>query len=667
MLYGFTILLSAFLLFQIQPMIAKMILPWFGGTAAVWSTALMFFQLALLAGYLYSYLLMRYLPARVQWLVHGALLAISLLALPVIPQNGWKPVDGNDPALRILGLLAATIGLPYFMLSTTGPLLQAWYVRTTGSSMPYRLYALSNAGSMLALLTFPVVVEPFLTTRLQAIGWSASYAAFAAVCMFVAWKSRSGPGAEQEAFEEAERPLMGSVILWLSLSFCTSVLLVSVTNHMTQNVAPIPFLWIAPLGVYLLTFILCFESKRAYYRPLFLLLTPFTLAGLAFVIYYDGGNASIRWLIPCLALGLFICCMTCHGEMYRLRPHPRYLTLFYLMLSLGGALGGVFVAMAAPSIFATNLELPLAIVLCGALVTAAIWAYLGQSRYVAIALVVALLGYLIYEETSSRRRFRVAARNFYGAFHIYDEGESDNGYAKRLLAHGTITHGSQLLEPRYRHVITSYYSQQSGMGRAARIVQKQPNARIGVIGLGAGVTAGYCRPSDYFQFYEINPLVLRIAREQFTFFNDCAARKEVHLGDARLVLERQPPQQLDLLVVDAFSSDAIPVHLLTREAMDLYFKHLAPKGILAVHVSNKYLELEPVLHRHAQEMDKRMLVVEDDGGDAEYLYATTWVLLTSDSMVLGDPALSTVESKPRVYRRIRTWTDDYSNLFQILK
>jgi hypothetical protein len=673
MLYGITIFLSAFLLFQVQPLIAKRILPWFGGSAAVWSTSLMFFQLALLGGYLYSFLLTRYLPARRQWMIHGLFLALSVVVLPIEPSLAWKPVDSSQPVGRILGLLTATVGLPYFLLSTTGPLVQAWYVRRNASSMPYRLYALSNAGSMLALLTFPIAVEPFLSVTGQSFAWSASYVVFALLCGFVAWRSRTESEAPVEAsstLDESEDELNAVgpalVVMWTLLSFCSSVLLVSVSNHMSQNVAPIPFLWILPLSLYLLSFILCFESKRAYWRVAYLLLLPATLAGLAFVIYYDQGNANIRYMIPGMAAGFFICCMVCHGELYRLKPHPRSLTLFYLMISVGGALGGVFVAMIAPVAFATNLELPIGIVLCGTLALTLIWNQIGRTRLIAALLVVAIAGYMAREEITNRGKYRLIARNFYGAMHVYDEDPTDDQHGKRLLQHGTITHGTQMLEPQYKHLVTSYYGRDSGMGRAMRVVQQNP-ARVGVIGLGAGVTAGFCRSIDHFQFYEINPLVLDIARNQFSFFNDCRAKKEVHLGDARLVLERQAPQQFDLLAVDAFSSDAIPVHLLTREAIELYFKHLKPRGILAVHISNKYLDLEPVLFRAAQVLDKRILTVDDEGEDAEYLYSTTWVLMTSDPLVLGEPTLASVESKPRLFKPIRIWTDDFSNLFEILK
>ncbi|HYZ85853.1 MAG TPA: fused MFS/spermidine synthase, partial [Bryobacteraceae bacterium] len=429
----------------------------------------------------------------------------------------------------------------------------------------------------------------------------------------------------------------------------------------------IPFLWIAPLSIYLLTFILAFESRRAYVRPVYLMLLPVALVGMAYAVYYDNGNAAIRILIPGLAAGLFVCCMVCHGELFRLKPDPRYLTLFYLALSAGGALGGVFVAMVAPNVFSTNLELPIGIVLCGLLVLALTWEELGHVRYAATALLIVVAAYQFYEEAHDRSRYRLLVRNFYGSMHVYDEAESDSEYAKRLLAHGTITHGAQLLDTRWQHILTSYYGSNSGLGRAIRTVQKQPYVKVGVVGLGAGVTAGFCRSGDTFQFYEINPLALKIAKEQFTYLQNCRAEKKVFLGDARLVLEKQPPQKFDVLAVDAFSSDAIPMHLLTREAMELYFRHLKPKGILAVHVSNKYLDLEPVVRQSAQALDKRMLVVEDDGGDAEYLYSTTWVLLASDPLVLGESPLASVQPKPRVLHKVRIWTDDYSNLWQILR
>ncbi len=362
-LYAVTIFLSAFLLFQVQPLIAKMILPWFGGSAAVWSASMLFFQLLLLAGYAYAHVSIRFLKPRMQMLVHVALLLGSCALLPILPNPIWRPTQAGDPTARILLLLTATIGLPYFLLSSTSPLLQAWFVRRTGSGVPYRLFALSNFGSMLALVSFPFLVEPTLATRQQAFWWSGGYVVFALVCAFTAWVSREASAGDLNqavaAQEYGERPSFWQLVFWVLLASCASVLLVSVTNHMSQNVAPIPLLWVLPLALYLLTFICAFESDRIYQRWVFIPLLAPALAGMAYMIYAEDGNFNIKYAIPGYAAGLFICCLFCHGELARRRPAPRHLTLFYLMVSIGGALGGIFVALIAPRVFRIYWELPL--------------------------------------------------------------------------------------------------------------------------------------------------------------------------------------------------------------------------------------------------------------------------------------------------------------------
>jgi len=370
--YACTIFLSAFLLFAVQPMIGKIILPWFGGSAAVWSTCLLFFQAALLAGYLYAHWSTRSLKPRYQAALHVALMAASLALLPILPSPFWKPVQAGDPSGRILLLLAATIGLPYVLLSTTSPLLQAWYVAAKPGSIPYRLFALSNFGSLLALISYPALFEPSFTTHVQGYGWSAIYAAFVVVCGIVAWtalRSSRQSLATSHSDESGTPALTWTLrLLWTALAACSTALLLAITNHMSQNVAPIPFLWVLPLGLYLITFILCFERDKTYHRAVFLPLLAIALSGAAYTIYYNEGNPNISWAIPTFAAALFVCCMVCHGELVRLKPDPRHLTAFYMMISLGGALGGLFVAILSPRIFHTYAELPLSLVACPALV-----------------------------------------------------------------------------------------------------------------------------------------------------------------------------------------------------------------------------------------------------------------------------------------------------------
>jgi hypothetical protein len=676
-LYAATIFLSAFLLFQVQPLIAKIILPWFGGSAAVWSAAMLFFQLVLLAGYAYAHFVIGRLRAQRQMIVHTGLLLVSCALLPILPSPSWKPSDAGDPTLRILLLLAATIGLPYFLLSSTSPLLQAWYVRRSGSAVPYRLFALSNFGSMLALISFPFLVEPKLTSRQQAFMWSAAYVAFAILCGVAAWISRKGKGIQSEltpleGIPPAERPSWSELILWVSLAACASTLLVAVTNHLSQNVAPIPLLWVLPLALYLGTFILAFESDRLYQRWVFLPLLIPALGGMAYMIWSNSGNMHIKWMIPGFAAGLFVCCMMCHGELARRKPAARYLTLFYLMVSLGGAVGGIFVAFIAPRVFHDYLELQVGLFACAVLTVMVLWNVaipkVGAWPLRTVLMIGAgvLAGYMARTEHEESKGYRVMERNFYGVLHVRDDKEDH--YTERELLHGTINHGSEVLDEKLLYIPTSYYGINSGVGRAIRALQTRGAVRVGVIGLGAGVLSTYGREGDYYRIYDINPLVEKIAQTEFHFYPHSRADKRILLGDARLTLERQEPQNFDLLAVDAFSSDAIPIHLLTREAVGLYFSHLKPDGILALHVSNRYLDLIPVCARDAEAFHRRATVVSDEGDEEDYLSSSTWVLLTSDDQWFKALSFAKADmSNAQAPARFRGWTDDYSNIFQILK
>jgi SAM-dependent methyltransferase len=677
LLYAFTIVVSAFLLFQVQPVIAKIILPWFGGSAAVWTMCMLFFQMVLLLGYLYAHALVRYLRPRAQMLVHTCLLAVSALVLPIYPNASWKPAGAADPTIGILGLLAVTVGLPYFLLSTTGPLLQAWYARRYKGGMPYRLYALSNAGSMFALLSYPVLFEPFFATRQQAWMWSAAYVAFAILCAVTAIRSgNSFVVVEQAELEPAEKPRARHYAMWLALPACASVLLLAITN-LSQNVAAIPFLWVLPLSVYLLTFILCFEGSGWYKRNPYLQLVAVALGSMAYAVGHDTtGSTPIKVLAPLFSLGLFACCMVCHGELVRLKPHPRYLTHFYLMISAGGALGGVLVGLVAPRVFSGYYELACGLVLCAVLVLVALgvdpglsswfhgWRVLAPCLGAALTVVMALyLGQQIREATSDTR---VLVRNFYGGLRVRDSGSETSLDSVRTLTHGTINHGEEYLNPARRQLPTTYYGPNTGVGIAIREKGKAGAIRVGVVGLGTGTLASYGRLGDYYRFYELNPLVPEIARSQFFFLPGCKARLDVAMGDARLSLEREAPENFDVLAVDAFSSDSIPVHLLTREAVALYFRHLRPDGILAMHVSNRYLDLKPVLQGLTQNLGKIARVVDTEDDESVDVFGATWVLITAPS-----PGFSVEEVKASTAlaseRHVRLWTDDYSNLFQILK
>jgi SAM-dependent methyltransferase/small basic protein len=675
MLYAVTILLSAFLLFQVQPIIAKTILPWFGGSAAVWTTCMLFFQLLLVVGYTYSHWSIRSLKPRTQTLVHLALLAAAIAALPILPDASWKPAGESDPSLRILGLLAASVGLPYFLLATTSPLVQAWYARAEHGAMPYRLYALSNLGSMLALVTYPFVFEPWLPTRVQALGWSGTFVVFALACSALAWRSRTAPAEIPVAADgEAAPPRLADYALWAGLAAAASILLLAFTSHLSQNVAPIPFLWVLPLALYLLSFILCFEGRNWYRRTHYLPLLAAGFVGVAVTLHREFHNPQLWVMIPLYCATLFIACMACHGELARMKPHPRHLTAFFVALAVGGALGGVFVGLVAPRTFRDLWELPVGVVLTAALVAVVLARdragfpdERGQRAAVAgaaffTAVLAAALAW-IYVDLGSG--VRLMTRNFYASLKVYDSGNGPD--AMRVLTHGTITHGKQFIDPSRRDWPTTYYGETSGVGRAIAAKRARGAVKIGVIGLGAGTLVAYGRPGDAVRVYELNPQVVDLALNEFTYLGDTKAELDVILGDARLSLEAEPPQAFDVLAVDAFSSDSIPVHLLTTEAFEVYFRHLKPDGILAVHISNRYLDLKPVLSEAATKFGKQARIVEDDSNDEKGTYGTTWVLFADSAAAFDSPPLAGAVEALTAERSIRLWTDDYSDLYAILK
>lgn len=675
-LFAVTVFLSAFLLFQIQPIVAKMILPWFGGSSSVWSVCLVFFQVELLLGYAYVHWLHEKVAARRQPLVHGVLLLLSLALLPVAANPAWKG-STLAPGLSVLAVLATAVGAPYLLLSTTGPLMQTWYARSFTSSgidaRPYRLYALSNLASMLALLSYPVLVEPVLPVGTQATLWSAAYVAFVATCLATAFftRRRMLPAASPTvpdapvARDVAPHPGWKECLIWIGLAATASMLLLAMTRHLTQDVAPVPFLWIAPLSIYLLSFILCFDAPRYYVRPLFLAALPLAFFALDRVL--DSGM-EVPVLIALISLSLFVFCMVCHGELVRRKPPVRYLTLFYLMLSIGGALGGLLVGLVAPAIFNAYFELPIGLFLCAALVTVVLWRDLRSVWRV--VLVVALLGYgwrLTEISLEYVQGYRKVVRNFYSQLRIDDSVDDVLG-AKRKMVHGRINHGEQFMDVKLRKEPTAYYCEKSAIGRAIRSLQQAQPLHLGVVGLGAGTLAAYGRAGDVMRIYEINEQVLDLARSDFTFLSDSAARIEPVLGDGRLMLERDPPQHFDLLAMDAFSGDSIPAHLLTLEAMKTYFGQLKPDGLLAVHITNRYLDLQPVMAAVAQQYGKTALVYDLDPDDNDlYCRHTTWVLMMSPERAAALPE-SLRDGVPLTPRPgFAAWTDSFSNLFSILK
>ena len=741
--FALTIFLSAFLLFQVQPLIGKIVLPWFGGTPAVWTTCMLFFQVLLLGGYAYAHWLTARLSPRRQGRVHLVLLALAVAATAptILPGDGWKPDGADSPLLVILGLLAVSVGLPYFTLSATGSLTQAWFSRSYPERSPYALYALSNIGSLLGLLTFPFVVEPRLGAVQQASLWFWGYALFAALCGALAVRSgrhaaalTSGRSSVPEDRSEAPPPSRGLRLVWVGLGACASTMLLAVTNQMAIDVASVPFLWVVPLSLYLLSFILCFGSERWYPRVLFYPLLVAAYVGVVGLML-AGAAARLEVQVAVYSGSLFVFVMVCHGELYRLRPHPRHLTSFYLALSLGGALGGVLVGLVAPYVFPQYYELHLCLLgtaalvfyafrrdprlelggvalrlfvlalavvaagsmyyaasvdayafrvvmpLVGAVAAVLLFAFLwslgvvqtrrGRFAWLLPPVAMALLAVNLGIEAQRRGGDAVAIRRgFFGMLRVVDRQLEDPLQARRILYHGAINHGFQYLHPDRQMWHNSYFPEESGIGVA---LTQHPGRRtgtplkIGLLGLGAGTLLTYGRPGDHIRIYEIDPEVEPMSRRYFTYFDRTRASTEVVLGDGRLSLEREPDQAYDILILDAFSSDAIPMHLLTREAFAVYMRHLKPDGILAANMSNRHVDIKPVLKQFAELLGLRFVWISSYDDDERGVYGADWGLMTRNEAFLATPAVTSSEDTSDVSTDLRMWTDDYTNLFAVLK
>jgi spermidine synthase len=668
--YALTIFLSAFLLFLVQPIIAKQILPWFGGSSSVWTTALVFFQSTLLAGYAYADWTTRLGPRR-QTLLHLVLLAASLATLPILASPAWKPLGDEEPTLRILLLLTATIGLPYFLLSTTTPLLQAWYWRRFRSAVPYRLFALSNFASLLALLGFPVLLEPWFDLTQLGWGWSVLYVIFVGICAATGWVSLRAaaavagepvyPGASETSRTAALT--VRSQLAWLALAAMGSVMLLAVTNHVTQNIASVPFLWVLPLSIYLVTFVLTFDHPRWYQRWLFVA----ALAGLLPTMAYLIPSLDLMRATSVFLCGLFVACMFCHGELARMKPDPQHLTRFYLMLSLGGALGAVLVAIVAPMVLPGYLEVHIALVLLALLLAMRLG---GAARWIGVAVAAATAYFALQGAREYMEDTRFMERDFYGVVRTRDRGVP---VPYRSMLHGGIVHGGQLLGDEFRNTPSDYFGPGSGYGRLfAALNAERPQPRtVGIVGLGAGVLASYGRPGDTFVFYEISPRVVDVAGTEFTFLRDTPARTSVVLGDGRLSLEREAPRRYDVLGIDAFAGDSIPMHLITREAMALYVRHLAADGVMVFQATNRYIDLLPVVKRLATEFGLEAVLVSDapnyTSGPEYWLSSTDQILVTRDKKLLASPGLRDIIRPIDDRPDLKTFTDAHHNLFRILK
>ena len=706
--YALAIFTSAFLLFGVQPLAGRYALPWYGGTPGVWTACMLFFQVALLGGYAYAHGLASRLAPRTQARVHLGLLAVAVTVLgvrtlwegsPVAPGPGWRPVGTDLPVLRLLAMLAATIGLPFFVLSTTGPLLQSWFARVRPGRSPYPLYALSNVGSLLALLGYPFLVEPWVGRGAQAWGWGAGFVVFAVACAVCAvdvlrnGASIPGPVVREDLAMGApgaeSRPDVRGTLTWLGLSACASVLLLATTNQLSQDVAAGPFLWVMPLALYLVTFILAFARESFYSRALCSVLLIGSGAGVAHV-QTAGPHAPLALQLISYATALFAGCMVCHGELYRLRPAPRHLSAFYLWVSAGGVLGGLFVSVGATALFRTYWEYPLALGIC-CLVSLVGMARqppeetrsLRLRRVLRGSMLLIVAGNLVFTVWREHGRALFSARNFFGVVRVMEQNERDPQEHFYSLRHGAITHGWQYVAPERRARPTTYFTRESGLGlaiaeqrRLREAVGLPPGLRVGVLGLGVGTSAALLEAEDSGRFYEINPAVISLARGEggfFTYLGDTPAKVEVVEGDARVSLERElergEPQGFDVLVLDTFSSDAIPVHLLTQEAVALYRKHLSPHGVLALHISNVHLDLVPVTLAHARALGLHAtFVFHETQGDA---LRSNWMLLSPDREFSWGPTFKgTVARVRRLGLRGEpdfTWTDEQSSLLRVLR
>ncbi|MSU50760.1 MAG: ferrichrome ABC transporter permease [Opitutus sp.] len=759
--FALTIFIGAFLLFQVQPLVGKYILPWFGGGPGVWTTCMLFFQMLLLGGYAYAHLISRRLKPRTQAIVHLVLLAAALATLPITPNDSWKTHPGGDPTWHILALLAVSLGLPYLVLAATGPLMQEWFRRTSPAASPYRLYALSNVGSLLALVSYPFYFETNFSRKAQAQFWSWGLVLYAVGCGFCAWRVWRQPAPatmrENPADADAARPARIQRLLWLCLPACASILLLAVTNKMCQDVAVIPFLWVLPLALYLVSFIICFDSPRWYSRFYYTLALAVAMVAVCQALFQGADMPIVRQVVIYSAT-MFVGCMICHGELYHLKPHPKHLTSFYLMIAAGGAVGGLFVALAAPYLFSNYYELHLSLGLivllllvisfCGqaalsplrwrilftVLAPAAtygadrgmvagvawlrqrdaaalkplladwgpverlhwlVWVVAGVALAIGIlrhrrngraanwhaltcglltaglCALVAALGVQIREALQGSL---LSGRNFYGVLSVFEymKDEPDSHYY--LLQHGRITHGLQFASPGRAQMITSYFGPASGLGLALRQFPRQQNQRIGLLGLGVGTVTAYGKPGDYYRVYEINPQVKQIAAKPFSYIAGSQAKVEIVMGDGRLSMENEPPQNLDFLIMDAFSSDAVPVHLLTKEAFEIYQRHLKPDGVILVNISNRYLDLRPVVENAARAFGFPVHTIESEngGGDEDeggwWLYSSTWMILSKNKAFMERPALRSAASAPATERvEIPLWTDDYTSMFKILQ
>ncbi len=675
LLFSSAVFLGSFLLFLVEPIAAKQLLPTLGGSAAVWITCLVFFQTALLLAYLYAHWLSR----RSQSISHIVLLLIAAIAACAWASRTLDLHSGVDhPILAVFTALSLGIGLPFLALGATSPLLQNWWARAFSSEIPYRLFALSNFASLLALAAYPSLVEPHLSLHAQRVTWAVGFLLFAIIAAILTWTTRtSAPLTETTSVDESDAappaPLAHK-LLWILLPMGASMQLSTVTSYITANVAAIPLLWILPLAVYLLTLILAFQFRIALPWNIIARIMVVLLGALAYSLHNTNAGWPL-WVSLLFFLGeLFFAAIFCHVEAVQLRPaRSSEATLFYLLFAAGGALGSFLIGIAAPLVFTYNLDLPLSFLVTALLALAVNWNRGWNQRLLWIVASVAMVAVTFMVRRSYSHDVTVATRNFYASLRVTQDLFSYPGDTVRTLMNGSIQHGTQIFgSDDLRHTPTTYYARNSGVGYAMQFccldADGKPRPRnIGVIGLGAGTMAAYGRPGDHIRFYEINPAVPPIARNVFSYTRESGAKIDIVEGDARTSLAAEPPQNFDVIVIDAFSGDAIPIHLLTTEALAIYRRHLSPTGILAFHISNRHVDLAPPIALLAQSagMEARRFSVDNPKDPGEY--ASTWMLVTADPSFFSLPDVASHAHIPETKPGLRVWTDDYSALLPVLR
>jgi len=654
---------------------------------AVWSACLLFFQGILFAGYAWAHWVLKLKRVRVQVTIQVLLCACAGVTLPMIPDSYWSHHGIDQPALLITVMLITVAGMPCLALAATTTLAQAWFAKRYPGRSPYRLYALSNAASLLALVFSTTVFELHFSRAEQAKIWAIGFGLYSIALLFAGMRSAKAKAdnPNRPLREKDEAPRASGeppVWLWLALPFCSSVLLLAFTAKLTQDFAVVPFLWTLPLGVYLLTYIMAFDNPRWYPRHICGRALPVALAvvwGILFFSRLPGASGFMLQLIGCLAV-LFVACLFCHGELYRFRPEPQKLSQFYLCIAAGGTLGGVAVALLAPLVFASHAELPLGLLGCAALGAVI---YLRENRprmefprtvraagYVVGGVLIYGLAWLAY--TNSNELGTIAAdRNFFGVINIRERGTKSEANKRLIMVHGSTIHGAQFLRESRRREATAYFGPESGFGKTWSAMSNQPNLHVGVIGLGAGTIAAYTRAGDKLRFYEVNRLVVNMAQSHFTFLEDSPAELSIIEGDARLSLEAEHKQGFDLLVIDAFNSGTIPIHLLTEEAFGIWASHLGRNGVIAFHVTNRHLDLTPVIAAAARRLGFKSRLISERIDPKEQQTtgrrSSDWCVLTRNEDFFSQPVFAeNAVPLPGPEQEV-TWSDETSSLISILK